>query len=242
MRVVLLTKLRPTTYRLIAHLVERGVDLRAVCLEGSMAEGVRVKALRILESFFLWAVHVVFLRRDPPTEVAAFRRFGSVPSLLREKNIELVRTDDMNDDSCVRRLQEIKPDLFVVAGTRILKAPILGVPLLGSLNAHSSMLPKYRGGRSEFWMLRNKELQYAGVTVHWVKEKLDAGPIVLQEQLLVAPNETPQTLRAKAEFLSPILFAEAIRRLTAGEQLTRAQDESAATLYRAPTEAQIKGV
>ncbi len=224
--VVIFTHHSSWTYGLVNTLIGRGIVPRGIVFEGTLHETFAMKYVRFFESLFLWAEHVVFFRRHTDPH-ASYRRFGSLKKLLEEHKIAWLCTDNHNSQECESFLKNIKPEYILLCSTRMIKPHILGIPSKGTLNAHSAMLPKYRGAKSEYWILSQNDPNAAGVTVHWVDPTLDTGAICLQERLHVSPYETTKTLRAKSIAISAHLFAETLRRLGNGEQLRMPQGEGA---------------
>ena len=122
-----------------------------------------------------------------------------------------------------------KPEIFVVvAYGRILPKTILDLAPYGCLNVHYSLLPKYRGAAPAAWTIINGE-STTGVTTMKLVEKMDAGPIYLQEATEVASGETTGSLQAKLTPIGARLLRETLRRLQEGLLMPQEQDESAAT-------------
>jgi methionyl-tRNA formyltransferase len=240
MRVAILTSVRPHSYAFFNHLLERGVNIVCVAFEGDPEPGRRVRWLTRLDDRYTRFVHRLFLKGHPPTEVPRHRRFGDVRELLLKHGVPWHLIDNHNDPQNVEWLELAKPDLLILAGTRIIKQPMLDVPNIGTLNAHSALLPRFRGGKAEFWILYREEPESFGVTIHWVNPGLDTGGIVLQERIPVHPDDTPATLRHKAQWLVPILLGEAIRRIAADEQLESPQDDAQASTCKFPTPEDIE--
>lgn len=93
------------------------------------------------------------------------------------------------------------PDLIVVTGAPVLKPEVFGLPPLGTLNMHSSLLPAYRGTQAEFWQVLEQDHKSRGITVHFIDAGVDTGAIVLQQRsdacLDRAPDLSPQMLRTR---------------------------------------------
>jgi methionyl-tRNA formyltransferase len=95
------------------------------------------------------------------------------------------------------KLKSLKPDLtVVVAYGRLLKADVLSVPRLGSLNVHFSLLPKYRGAAPVQWALVRGETQ-TGVSLFWLDEGMDTGPIQAQAAQDIGPDDDAGVLMCK---------------------------------------------
>jgi methionyl-tRNA formyltransferase len=163
--------------------------------------------------------------------------FGSLREpldLLRQKGIPVYFVDDYNGQEAENILRKANPDLLLLYGTKIIKPNILSVPTTGTLNSHSAILPKFRGSRSEFWILYYGEPERAGVTIHWVTPGLDEGDIFIQERLIVDDGDTPRTLREKSRALSGKLFLMAIKSIAEGKLMRISQNINEFTKFRRP--------
>lgn len=156
-------------------------------------------------------------------------------SLLNKRGIPFCFYKDLSSKDSEDVLLRSAPDILLLYGTNIIKKNILDIPKIGTLNSHSALLPKYRGGKSEFWILKNNEPKYAGVTIHWVTPGLDEGDIFLQESIDVEKNDKPLSLRLKSVPKTAKLFVKAIDMISVGNIIKIPQDESLASKYKRPT-------
>jgi phosphoribosylglycinamide formyltransferase-1 len=80
------------------------------------------------------------------------------------------------------------------------------------INVHPSLLPKYPGMDLDVHaeVLRNKEKE-TGMTIHYVTEELDAGPILMQKSIPILPDDTPESLKERVQGLEKESYPEAIR-------------------------------
>lgn len=111
-------------------------------------------------------------------------------------------------------LDSFRVDWIVLAGyMRIVKGPFLRHFSGQVLNIHPALLPSFPGIAG--W---KQALDYgakiAGVTVHFVDEGTDSGPIILQAAVPVLENDTPETLHARIQVEEHRIYPEAIRLLT----------------------------
>jgi folate-dependent phosphoribosylglycinamide formyltransferase PurN len=90
--------------------------------------------------------------------------------------IPTFEVDSLSDPASVALVASLKPDLAIHAGAGILRAPLLAVPRLGTLNAHMGALPYYRGMNVSEWARFNGDP--IACTVHLVDHGIDTGPIV----------------------------------------------------------------
>lgn len=126
-------------------------------------------------------------------------------------------------------LTALQPDLaVVVAYGRLLKADVLAIPRLGSLNAHFSLLPKYRGAAPVQWSLVRGETK-TGVTLFWLDEGMDTGPIQAVVSADIAPDEDAPALLARLTALGVELLARELTELNEG-RVTRMPQAGEASL------------
>jgi len=98
--------------------------------------------------------------------------------LAQERGIPVLRPHEPNSPEAIAALEALGPELFVAVGyTRRLGPALLALPRLGAVNFHASLLPAYRGKHPVFWALYHGE-RSAGLTVHLMEPRLDAGDIL----------------------------------------------------------------
>jgi methionyl-tRNA formyltransferase len=100
----------------------------------------------------------------------------------------------------------------VVAYGRILPPEFLRAPMRGCINVHFSLLPLYRGAAPVNWAIVNGE-QKTGVTTMFIKEELDAGPILLQQETEIGPKMTAPELMQELSGLGADLLGETLSKL-----------------------------
>lgn len=128
------------------------------------------------------------------------------------------------------RLEAIAPDaIVVVAYGRIIPLWMLRLPRLGCINLHASLLPKYRGAAPIQWSIAMGET-VTGNTTMLLDEGLDTGPILLQQEIPIAPGQLATELfDVLAKAGSPLLV-KTLARLDDGTITPQQQDHSLATL------------
>lgn len=160
----------------------------------------------------------------------------SVEGALRKHGIPVSTPEDINDESFLQTLRALEVDLVIsVACPQIVREPLLNLPPRGVINVHGALLPKYRGKLPSFWVLANGE-EHTGVTVHYMNEKLDDGPILVQKEVPIRRDDTLHSLvlRSKVGYGAPALV-EAIERIRDGNPETHENPESDATYFSFPT-------
>lgn len=124
----------------------------------------------------------------------------------------------------------LNADLAILAFVPyIVPPPVFSAPRLGSICFHPSLLPKYRGASAINWALIKGEA-VTGLTLFWVDEGIDTGPILLQKEVKIDPDDTTGSLYFNKIFpLGVEAIAEAVDLIKAGNPPRIAQDESQAT-------------
>jgi len=114
-------------------------------------------------------------------------------------------------------LSELKPDLGVVVayGQRIRKEA-LAIPRLGFINVHFSLLPEYRGAAPVQWALIKGETG-TGVTVFWLDEGMDTGPVFASRPVAVSPDDYAPELFKKTADAGLDLLSECLAGIAAGK-------------------------
>lgn len=168
---------------------------------------------------------------QPDKPVGRHREMHTPPSAqwARARGIRLEQPEKIKQGRLAAILQSARPDVAVVAAYgRILPADVLGVPSLGCLNVHASLLPELRGAAPAQWAIA-RGYRETGVTIMQVDEGLDTGDIRLQRSLAVHPRETGETLLARLADLGAKALSEALRLLARGELPRTPQDTTRAT-------------
>jgi len=165
-----------------------------------------------------------------PRPAAVARRFG----------VPVAEVADVNAPEFLERLRELEIDLVIsVSCPQIFRRKLLELPRLGCVNVHSAPLPRYRGMLPSFWVLYHGEAETA-VTVHFMVEELDDGPIILQEAVPIPAGETQADLMRRCKVVGARLLAQAIDLFEMGEVRTRPNPREEATYFSFPTAAEAR--
>lgn len=116
----------------------------------------------------------------------------------------------------LQRLAEHKIDLIVLAGfMRMLSADFVRKHKGRIINIHPSLLPSFKGtqGLKDAF---NYGVKLTGVTVHFVDELMDHGPIILQAAARIEENDTLATLEEKIHKVEHKLYPQAIKLFVEG--------------------------
>ncbi len=146
----------------------------------------------------------------------------------REAGLPALQPERLRDQEWPDRLRAFAPEVaVVVAFGQILPKAVLAVPQRGSINLHASLLPRYRGAAPIAWALIRGETK-TGLTTFLMDEGMDTGPILVQEEIAIDPEETAGEL---ADRLSRLGADLVLRTLAGLDRLSpRPQNHAAATL------------
>jgi phosphoribosylglycinamide formyltransferase 1 len=124
---------------------------------------------------------------------------------------------DAYDRQVVAVLQDYKIDLVCLAGyMRLLSPYFVASYSQRILNIHPSLLPSFPGLESQRQALEYG-VKFAGCTVHFVDENLDAGPIILQATVPVRDDDTEATLSARILAEEHRLYSQSVRIVLEGK-------------------------
>lgn len=146
-----------------------------------------------------------------------------------EHGIPVLQPERLRDEASISEVLELRPDLIVVASYgQIVPRPLLDAPRHGSLNLHPSLLPRYRGASPVSGPLLAGDRE-TGVTLMVMRPRMDAGPILAQETVPIAPGETAGELEARLADISARVLSEYLRPWLQGELQPVEQDDRLAT-------------
>jgi phosphoribosylglycinamide formyltransferase 1 len=152
-------------------------------------------------------IAIVVSNRDGAPGIDRARARGIAMRVIPSKGLER----ETYDRQVVAVLNEHKVDLVCLAGYMRLLSPYFVAAFPNRiLNIHPSLLPSFPGLESQRQALEYG-VKFAGCTVHFVDENLDAGPIVLQAVLPVNDNDTEETLSARILQEEHRIYSEAVR-------------------------------
>lgn len=170
----------------------------------------------------------------------AFRRSKSLDFVLKKNSIKKIQLNkSINHKESIELIKSYKPDLLIsILGNEIFKKPIINLAEQGCLNLHTALLPKYRGLMPSFWVLKNDE-KFTGVSVFFVDEGIDSGPIIVQKKIEIK-NYSQQQLIYKTKKIGMEAIAEAIDLIKNNSYELIQNDNNEKTYYSFPTRKDVK--
>lgn len=166
-----------------------------------------VPAMRSIKS----SISLVVTRKTKPKGRGYLLEDNEVKQAALSLDLPLVEIDSFNDEAA-KKIAERRPDLLVVASFGlIIPRWFLDAPLVGAINVHPSLLPKYRGPSPIQWALWNGETG-TGITIIKMSERMDAGDILYQEKVPVDQEDDAGSLShrlsARASEILPEILEE----------------------------------
>ena len=187
---------------------------------------IAVPALKALAENF----NVVGVVTQPDREAGRGKKIvmPAVKEAALELNIPVIQPERMKVPGTIEQLQEWNPDLIVVmAFGQILRKNVLELPRLGCLNAHASLLPRWRGASPIQAAILNGDA-VSGVTIMRMDPGIDTGPLLKARELPIEPYDTTVTLSMKMADLAAELLVETIPAYAEGTLLPQPQPEEGA--------------
>jgi len=170
------------------------------------------------------------------------KRGEAMKQLAERSQIPSFRPNRMRDPQVYDAYANLNPNLAVMAYvTDIIPEKLLSVPSLGTICYHPSLLPRHRGASAINWAVIQGDRR-TGLTIFWVEKGIDTGPILLQKEVEIGPEDTTGTLYFNTLFpLGVKAMVEAVDLIKEGKAPRIPQDESRAT-YEPPCDDRVAAV
>jgi methionyl-tRNA formyltransferase len=165
----------------------------------------------VIEGLEALGQQVLLLVTTPGTRTRPSNEYQRAVANAR-RDLDILVTSHMS--RLAGMLRPLEPDLIFTTGFSWKLPPeLLALPRLGSVNAHPSLLPRYRGPNPLFWHFMDGETQ-GGLTMHRMDADFDTGPILVQQAIEIAPDDDidsffPKLLAAGGPMIPEMLQAVA---------------------------------
>lgn len=150
---------------------------------------------------------------------------SAVKEYAVSQNLTILQPTNLKDESFLKELKALNPNLQVVVAFRMLPKVVWQMPTLGTFNLHASLLPQYRGAAPINWAIINME-EKTGVTTFFIDEKIDTGSIIANKEVIIEKNETAETLHDKLMIKGSELVLKTLNLIEKGEASPKPQPES----------------
>ena len=170
------------------------------------------------------------------------KRGESMKVMAEKSGISFFRPSLMKDPQVCDASLKLKPELVILAFvTDIIPEKLLTVPSLGTICYHPSILPRHRGASAINWALIQGDTR-TGLTIFWVDKGIDTGPILLQKEVDINPDDTTGSLYFNKLFPMGVdAIVEAVELIKKGKAPRISQDDSKAT-YEPPCDDRVASV
>ena len=186
----------------------------------------------ILKSLYQNGYPIVTIYTQPPQKSMRGQKVNKSPIQKMAENLCIkCRTPDSlkENNEEYNFLKLLNPDLvIVVAYGQLISKNYLSLSKHGFINIHASLLPKWRGAAPIQRSIMNLDKE-TGVSIMKIVEKLDAGPVIMQEKINVTSEMNAEDLSNKLSDLSSKLILECIDEIEGGKAKFIDQDEQKAT-------------
>lgn len=158
------------------------------------------------------------------------RPVDPLKALALEEGLALHQLESWKTDAAADLLASLAADLCVMAYvTQLVPQNCLDIPALGTIQYHPSLLPRHRGPNSINWSIIAGETK-TGLTVFWPDQGLDTGPILLQKEVKIGPDDTVGSIYFDHLFpLGVAALMEAVELVRSGSAPRIAQIEAEAS-------------
>ncbi len=113
--------------------------------------------------------------------------FTPIKNVALEYGIECLQPTSLKNQDFIAKLKLYDADVFVIVAFKILPKEVYSIPKFGSINAHTSLLPKYRGAAPINRAIMNGESE-TGITTFFLQDSVDTGEIILQQKVEIPRN------------------------------------------------------
>jgi len=165
-------------------------------------------------------IGLVLTQPDRPAGRGLHMQPSAVKVCAGGHGLPMAQPANLREHEIHETLRAVGADAMVVAAYGLILPPmVLNIPPRGCLNIHASLLPRWRGAApiQRALLAGDKE---TGITIMHMDEGLDTGPILLQERIAIAEDDTAQSLHDKLAQLGAHAIVRALRAPTPA----RAQD------------------
>jgi len=168
-------------------------------------------------------VSLVVTQPDRPAGRGLALRQPPVKRTAQALNLPVIQPERADD--AIDHLQRIAADVFVVAAYgQLLRRRVYGIPPLGTINIHASLLPKYRGAAPIHWAIAHGE-SITGITTFYIEDGLDTGDILLQAETRIGEDETTGELHDRLSTLGATTILETLSGIETGAITPRKQPD-----------------
>lgn len=248
MRIVFFTQLDEIHSSIVLDaIVREGYDVAAVVTSetlmhkkgflSSIRSVIRKSGFRY---FLMRALEGVYIKHYPFFKRIGLDRFrkhspSQVKEIIQRHRLRHLSFKDVNSPAAREQIKALEPAVCVsCVFNQIFSRETIAIPRNTFVNIHRSYLPEYRGVSPTFWVLADGASE-AGVTIHEVNEKIDAGDILARKRIPIRRHDTVNTLSFRLMREAASLLLGILDEIGRGENLKRIPIDPSASYRGWPT-------
>ncbi|MFC1670699.1 formyl transferase [Spirochaetota bacterium] len=180
-----------------------------------------------IKNFFNRIYYRSKLKRD---QYNSFKKIFITPVAEQCKIID-IRRSKINSQYGIELISSLSPDLIIVSGAPILSKKLFSLPGVKVINVHFGIAPFYRGNDTVFWPLYYRDYNKIGVTIHYINDGIDRGPIIARAYPEIEPGDSEFSLYLKCSRMAAHLLSEIIRAMGKGKVIKGIPQDKKGSLY-----------
>ena len=184
-------------------------------------------SLCFLRDLFEHGVKIQFVVSQPPKHSGRGKKLkpSAVHEWAEQKNLKVFTPNEASDKIFMEKISKNKIDLnIIVSYGKILNEKLLTLPNFFSINVHASLLPRWRGAAPIHRAILSNDKK-TGVCIMKVNEKLDAGPIISEQEIGIDESDNFKSIYDQIIHKGKILLKEAIVKIVNNDIKLKYQDE-----------------
>lgn len=152
-------------------------------------------------------------------------------TIIKKHQIRDLNFNSANSEEFKKFLLKENVDIVIVGTWKEkLCKEVIDLPVIGTINVHPSLLPKYRGPNPYIQTILHGE-KFSGVTFHLMDEHFDSGAILAQEKIEILDGDTAKELKNKTVFKARLICTELLEKLREGFVIPVEQDEKISSYF-----------
>lgn len=193
--------------------------------------GSDINAKKLLEKLLLNNFDICLVVTKTEKSTGRLNKKNPVKDFASSKNINILETNKITDyDIKIIKSYNANIGILLAYGV-IIPESVINIFSNGIINIHPSMLPKYRGSSPIQTALLNDDRE-TGVSVMLISQKMDAGPIIVQQKLKIEKSDNYSTLSEKLFSLGIELLLKNLEKYLSGEIIPTSQNEEQKTITK----------
>lgn len=151
---------------------------------------------------------------------------SAVKKCALQHNLLVLQPEKLRDENFIAALRAANADLFVVVAFRMLPEIVWRMPKFGTMNLHSSLLPKYRGAAPINWAVINGETE-TGVTTFLLQHEIDTGNILFSDTTPIDELDSAGTVHDRLMHIGSALVLKSVNAIENNTALPKPQPDGA---------------